>query len=140
MLSNPKCPLIGLVLWTDNELNEVNYNIKNILKLYVNYIGIDFPVQHIKILGVSARFSDYNRIKKHKHLIDTKLLCKLNIFAFIFCQQLVNLIYNIFELREIRMKSTKIDYPQSVQNHSQFCDAFTKIIFGQQIESFFFNA
>lgn len=48
-----KGPLIGMVLWAHDEPNQVNYCIKNILKLYVNYIYIDFPHEYTEIIGVS---------------------------------------------------------------------------------------
>lgn len=49
---NKKIPLICLVLWND-EPHQINYCIKNILKLYVSYININFPGQHTQILTVS---------------------------------------------------------------------------------------
>ncbi|XP_055322751.1 uncharacterized protein LOC129578362 [Sitodiplosis mosellana] len=89
-----KNPLISTVLWSKDELTDVNFGIKNILKLYVNYISIDFPREYTQVLG-----------------------------------RLVNLIYNIFELREVRPGKPDTDYPQLVQNQSYFCDSFAKIIF-----------
>ncbi|XP_031633212.1 uncharacterized protein LOC116346993 [Contarinia nasturtii] len=94
LATNRKNPLIEVVMWTNNEPNEVNYTIKNILKLYVNYIYIDFPREHTKIIG-----------------------------------RLVNLIYNVFELRALQASKTSIEYPTPIQNQSKFCDSFTKIIF-----------
>lgn len=52
-----KGPLIGSVLWAHDEPNEVNYCIKNILKLYVNYVCIGFPSEDTKIIGVSSVFN-----------------------------------------------------------------------------------
>lgn len=52
-------------------------------------------------------------------------------------QRLVNLIYNIFELREIRLSKDKIEYPQSVQHQSHFCDSLAKIIFGKILNNTF---
>lgn len=54
--TSSKNPLVSLVLWADGELVEVNFCIKNILKLYVNYINIDFPLEHTKVIGVSMFF------------------------------------------------------------------------------------
>lgn len=56
-----KGPLIGLVLWTDDEPHQVNYTIKNILKLFVDYVSIDFPNDEVHVLNVSVIFFTLNR-------------------------------------------------------------------------------
>lgn len=48
--------LIGSVLWTNNEPNQVNYTIKKILKLFVDYVSIDFSHDETHILSVSFTF------------------------------------------------------------------------------------
>lgn len=53
IFDSQKGPLIGLVLWKNNEPNQVNYTIKNILKLYVDYVSIDFPNGETSTLSVS---------------------------------------------------------------------------------------
>lgn len=55
-----KGPLIGSVLWTNDEPNQVNYTIKNILKLFVNYVSIDFPNDETHILSVSFDYQSLN--------------------------------------------------------------------------------
>lgn len=46
----------------------------------------------------------------------------------------MNLIFNIFELREIQLVKEKIEYPPSMEHQNHFCDSFTKIIYGNNFE------
>lgn len=55
IFNSQKGPLIGLVLWKNNEPYQVNYTIKNILKLFVDHVSIDFPNGEIYILSVSIK-------------------------------------------------------------------------------------
>lgn len=57
-----KGPLIGSVLWTDDEPNQVNYTIKNILKLFVDCVSIDFPNDETHILSVSITIFNQNSL------------------------------------------------------------------------------
>lgn len=56
MFDHKKGPLINSVLWFNDEPHQVNFHIKNILKLFVNYISIDFAEEHIHILAVSNSY------------------------------------------------------------------------------------
>lgn len=57
IFDSEKGTLLGSVLWSNGEPKQVNYFIKNILKLYTNYIRINFPQRHTHILGVSLFIS-----------------------------------------------------------------------------------
>lgn len=46
-------PLIAQFIWPDNQVKDVNYKIKNIIKLYFDLISIDFDESMIKSFGVS---------------------------------------------------------------------------------------
>lgn len=62
-----KGPLIGCVLWTDDEPNQVNYTIKSILKLFVDYVSIDFPSDETQLLSVSLDFQTQKISHPHGH-------------------------------------------------------------------------
>lgn len=49
-----KTPLIALFLWPDNQVKEVNFTIKNIIRLYFELISIDFDESKICSLRVNA--------------------------------------------------------------------------------------
>lgn len=68
-----KGPLIGCVLWTDDEPNQVNHNIKNILKLFVDYISVDFPADETHVLAVSSDL----QIKSFPIFADRLVTCAL---------------------------------------------------------------
>lgn len=48
-------PFIGSVLWSDGQHRQINFVIKRIIRLFIDYVSIDFPKEKIQILSVSQR-------------------------------------------------------------------------------------
>lgn len=61
IFNQSKHPLINSVLWDSSEHNQINFTIKSILKLFVNYVSIDFPKEHTHILSVSLSYEFWNQ-------------------------------------------------------------------------------
>lgn len=48
-----KQPLIAGLIWSDGDTNgAINYNVKNILTIFVNCVSLDFPSAQLDILSV----------------------------------------------------------------------------------------
>lgn len=53
MVEKRKLPLIAHFLWPSDEAGTINFRIKKILELFVNYVSIDFDPYKISIVDVS---------------------------------------------------------------------------------------
>lgn len=54
-------PLIGSVLWPGGQHRQINFVIKRIIRLFIDYVSIDFPKEKIAILSVSQRICLHSR-------------------------------------------------------------------------------
>lgn len=56
MMEGKRRPLIAHVLWSKDDVGQINFLIKRIFGIFVNYVSIDFPDDKLAILVVSICF------------------------------------------------------------------------------------
>lgn len=56
MLYGEDKPLIVSALWSSDEIPQIDSHIKDIIKLFLDYISIDFPRDKLEVLAVCVMF------------------------------------------------------------------------------------